>query len=291
MIPVTYYPVKTQVQLARNRTRVQRKPYAHFFREDLVLDEAVLPGLKAPMNPAHALSVGDGINRLLDPGYHHVETGYCVLHDGTVYVASLTKFPRASAEMFRWWFWWHSVEAERYTLWFPYNHVSAIAQNREVLVAPALQDWQRYIGNTHTISEYVGPDLSKLYIQFVDPSEFGIDTAALPAANVHAHACAHVFLQKPHIRVATMVHLVRDTDGGFEVRSRYWFADHLQLQLGGRSLDVTTPLRRTGIAQRLSGARAGYELLLHDQIEFTHLAGILPDLYAEFGPGKNSSDL
>lgn len=27
--------------------------------------------------------------------------------------------------MVDWWFWWHSVESERYALWYPYNHVSA----------------------------------------------------------------------------------------------------------------------------------------------------------------------
>jgi hypothetical protein len=35
--------------------------------------------------------------------------------------------------------------------------------------------------------------------------------------------------------------------------------------------------------RRLAGARVGYEQLLHDQIEFTHLATFLPELYAEFG--------
>ena len=290
MIPVTYYPVQTQALVANNRVRVQDKPYAHYFREELLLDEAVLPALKAPIDPADAIRPGEALNRLLEPGYLPGENGYCVLADGTVYVASLTKFPGATAEMFRWWFWWHSVEAERYSLWFPHNHISAIAQNRAALLTPGLQDCQRYIGNIHKISEYVGADLLKLYIHFVDPSEFGIDSEALSTANIRGHACAHVFLQKPHARFGSMVHLARDTDNGFELRSRYWLGDRVQLQLAGRSVHVMAPLRRVWITA-LGGARIGYEQLIHDQIEFTHLASILPHIYAEFGPGKNSSDL
>jgi hypothetical protein len=47
------------------------------------------------------------------------------------------------------------------------------------------------------------------------------------------------------------------------------------------------PLERIAsnkMRRKLAGARVGYEQLLHDQIEFTHLATFLPELYAEFGP-------
>ena len=138
MIPVTYYPTSTQRQLQKNRELVADKPYAHFFREDLGLREEVMPALKAPMDLALALrATSSDLNRLIEPGYQEVETGYCALPDGSGYVTSLTRFPGARAEMFRWWFWWHSVEAARCTLWFPWNHVSALAQNRDVLTASA----------------------------------------------------------------------------------------------------------------------------------------------------------
>lgn len=187
--------------------------------------------------------------------------------------------------MFRWWFWWHSVEAARYTLWFPWNHVSALAQNRDVLTAPGLTDEQRYIGNTHNIDEYIGGDLQKIAISFVDPGELGIDAAAMPAAGIHASACGHVYLRRPRLHSATMVHLVRDTDEGFELRSRYWLGDRISLGRGNRALDLDQLAGTLGLKARLAGERLAFEQLLHDQIEFTHLADILPGLYAEFGPG------
>jgi len=287
MIPVTYYPPATQCLVERNRELIADKPYAHFFRDELWLHDDVLPYLRAPMDPAQALRPRDELNRLLEPGYQEVETGYCGLPDGSGYTTSLTRFPGATAEMFRWWFWWHSVEAARYTLWFPWNHVSALAQDRGVLTAPGLTDEQRYIGNSHVIDEYIGADLQKITIDFVPPGELGIDEGALAGAGIHGSACGYVSLRTPGLRCATMVHLIRDTDDGFELRSRYFLADHLVLGRGNRTLDIDK-LVPASAKTRFAGERLAYEQLLHDQIEFTHLASFLPDLYAEFGPGKNS---
>lgn len=180
------------------------------------------------------------------------------------------------------------MEAARYTLWFPWNHVSALAQNRDVLTAPGLTDEQRYIGNTHHVDEYIGGDLQKIAIRFVDPGELGIDTAALPAAGIHGIACGHVYLRRPWLHSATMVHLIRDTEEGFELRSRYRLGDRISIGLGNRTLDLDRITATLGLKSRLADERLAYEQLLHDQIEFTHLAGILPGLFAEFGPGKNS---
>lgn len=83
-----------------------------------------------------------------------------------------------------------------------------------------------------------------------------------------------------------MVHLIRDTDDSFELRSRYFLADHLLLGRGKPELDVDK-LVPASVKARLAGEHLAYEQLLHDQIEFPHLAGVLSDLYAEFGPGKN----
>lgn len=287
MIPVTYYPVATQRLVASNRERIVRKPYAKFFDEQLWLTDEALPALKAPMDPGAALDRKE-VNRLLEPGYQKVETGYCSLPDGTGYVASLTRFPGATPAMFRWWFWWHSVEAERYTLWFPWNHVSAIAQDRGALSAAGLKDADRYIGNTHHIDEYIGSELQRIAIQFVDPADLGMDSGAMAAADMHASACGDVYLRAPWLRSATMIHLVRDTDDGFELRSRYWLAD--RVRLGKKHpIDIDWAVAKVGLKERIAGERLAYEQLLHDQIEFTHLAGFLPDIYSEFGPGKNSA--
>ena len=63
MIPVTYFPVGTQHLVERNRAHVAGQPYAHFFREEMWLRDEVLPFLRRPMDPAHALRHHDQPHR------------------------------------------------------------------------------------------------------------------------------------------------------------------------------------------------------------------------------------
>jgi 2,4-diacetylphloroglucinol hydrolase len=56
----------------------------------------------------------------------------------------------------------------------------------------------------------------------------------------------------------------------------------------GASVPVDGIGSRLGLKRRLAGARVAYEQLLHDQIEFTHLATFLADICAEFGSEDGS---
>lgn len=288
-VPITYYPVATQQQFLRNRELIQDKPYAHFFDGDLWIHEDVLPAIREPMSARDALDVKD-INRLLDPGYHAVENGYCELADGTAYVSSLVPMNGVTGEMYKWWFWWHAVESARYTLWYPHNHVSVQPLEPEVLTKPGLTHEQRYVGTSHLVGEYIGPEYLRVVIRFVDPAEFGFDTSRFQEAGIVGHACARVGVYPTGVESVTMVHLARKTENGIEQRSRYWIGHNPRLTtpLGGLALDrVATGL---GLKRRLAGARVAYEQLLHDQIEFTHLSTFLPALYREFATATSFAD-
>lgn len=189
MIPVTYFPVDTQKTFLCNLVRITDKPYARFFHHDLYLRKNILPALQQPMNRNKALRVTPtDLNSLLDPGYHDVENGYCELDDGSAYVASRTIFPQCTGEMFSWWFWWHAVEPERYSLWYPYNHVSAHSLSPELLTKPGLSHQERYIGTTQLVTEYIGPQLVDIAISFVDPSYYGFDVSRFAQANIVSHS-------------------------------------------------------------------------------------------------------
>ena len=281
---VTYYPPATQRLLLRNAEQVKGKPYERFFDSDLWLHDQVMPAIARPMDPAAALTPDpDGLNSLLDPGYHDVENGWCTLPDGGGYVASLVPMPGCTGEMYRWWFWWHAVEPARYTLWYPTNHIAAHPVDRSVLTAPGLTHEQRYVGTTHHVDEYIGPDLVKVAISFVDPAELGFDTSRFAEAGIVGHACARVSLRQPRLEVVTMVHLARETADGIEQRSRYWIGHRPRLHAFHRTVDVDTAATKLGLKRRLAGARVAYEQLLHDQIEFTHLSTFLAELHGEFG--------
>ena len=280
--PVTYYPVPTQEQFRRNRELIKGKPYERFFNGDMWISEDVLPALAAPMELRDVLAP-EAANRLLDPGYHAVENGYCELPDGSAYVASRVPLPGVTGDMYSWWFWWHAVEPARYTLWYPYNHVAAKPQQPELLTQPGLTHEQRYINTTHHVDEFIGPDFLRVSIRFVDPSEFGLDTRRFAEAGIVGHACARVGLLGTPVESVTMIHLARQTENGLEQRSRYWIGHDPRL----KTRFGTLPLERiasNNMRRKMAGARVGYEQLLHDQIEFTHLATFLPELYREFGP-------
>jgi hypothetical protein len=234
------------------------------------------------MDPADALPFAR-INDLLEPGDHAVENGFCELRDGSAYVASRVPFPGCSGEMYQWWFWWHAQESARYTLWYPHNHVSVRPLDPDKLVRPGLGHEQRYVGTTHHVDEYIGAELVKVAIHFLDPAELGLDTKRFAEAGIVGHACARVSLRNEPLEAVTMVHLARRTDDGIEQRSRYWIGHDPKLRVLGASLSVDRLGTVLGLKRRRAGVRIAYEQLLHDQIEFTHLSTFLADIYREFG--------
>ena len=80
-------------------------PYAKFY--DLSITPipaekiAVLEG--GPMDPSLALKIEDR-NELFKPGYLPCEIGWCVMPNGTGYLANRTEMPGVTPEMFEWWF-------------------------------------------------------------------------------------------------------------------------------------------------------------------------------------------
>ncbi|KAJ6032497.1 PhlG protein [Penicillium herquei] len=200
-----------------NVKNIAAKPYARFFFDEWKIHKTSLPAFSQLISEADMLPSSD-INRLLEPGYLPLETGF-----RAGYVASLTRFPACTSEMIEWWFWWQSIEKERYTLWFPSAHVEAIVQNREVLYQAGLKHHQRYVGNTHAITEYIGDRQGSIAIEFKAPHELGIDESRLLESGVVASACGHVRMQGSYNKkLCTMIHLWRQTDDGLELRSRYY---------------------------------------------------------------------
>ncbi|MGI5142676.1 MULTISPECIES: DAPG hydrolase family protein [unclassified Streptomyces] len=278
LVPVTYFPAPTQDVFAANAQRIRDKPYAHFFRKEMYLHREVLPALQRPMDPGDALGTSpEELNTLLDAGHHKVENGYCLLADGTAYVASRTPLPGATGEMVSWFFWWYMGESERYSLWHPYNRVFAEAADPAALSRPGLTHEQRYIGNTVHVTEYVGPKRVKVKTRFVQPSDWGLDTGRFAQAGVVAQICGEIILAG--VRVGRMLRLARETDEGLELRTRFWLGDLLTLG----SVDLAPMLRALGLKRRLINSTTAYEQLFNDQVGMTHLAGFLPALYAQFG--------
>ena len=109
------------------------KPYSKYFYRpvdapDPVLLELVRPG--KPMDMAKALYPED-INRLLDPGYMEVETGWCRLPNGAGYICVNNKMPGVTVDMLDWWFAWHSLASMHYGIWYPPGHFAISTSKKD----------------------------------------------------------------------------------------------------------------------------------------------------------------
>lgn len=273
-VPPTY---QAEPRYLGYREADRAKPYAKFFSERTLpvqpqVNEALLAGM-APTE--YGYSPSDAVRMLTRPGYHAMETGWTIRDDGTVAVSILTDMPGVTGEMWDWWFGWHSCESARYKLWHPDAHqFSAVGQprsgNRD------LTDRQRYIGNVSYVDEYVGGHLVPLAIRFMDPAQMGFDE--IPAGET-----VIVGRVGPSIAPAAfgwIVHQVRATDSGSEMRSRFFlnYPQHLDLP----TTSVAHPPAGRAPAAEPNLEQLGVGLLHHCAAEMNHLASFLPNLHTTF---------
>jgi hypothetical protein len=207
-------------------------------------------GAREDLEGIHPGNVSD----LLRPGYLPLETGIARCADGGLSVAVWTAWPGTTAAMIDWWFGWHLARTERYKLWHPQAHF--FAQPRlDLSDVPGLTDRERYIGNTSWVDEYIGPVPSRLAIAFHDPSDIGLDQSVLKSAGYGTMVCALVTDSDRGNQLARLVHAVRATPWGSEMRSRFIFPPGTPDFIGPPMLD-------------------------HCWTEMTHLASFLPKLFA-----------
>jgi hypothetical protein len=282
---VTYLPVASQKQFAVNGPLVAAKPYASFFDPRLSVPTAEALALQiGPLDKALCLtpSVSD-LNRLIDPSYSTPKQGYAVLDGSTAYVQNRMFFPGASAEMLRWWFTWHPIERERYMLWFPQAHIDNSVQDPARLADTSLSYEDRLYDNPNHVVELIGPQAMQLLIRFTDPVKLGFDAQAFKRAGFTASASGiSGSAQAPDVINSLMVHIARDVDGGMELFSRYWIGAHPELLRFSGAEKAAEMMEKIGWNDQMAEMMA-YELAVHDMIEFNHLAGLLPALFAKFG--------
>jgi hypothetical protein len=266
------------------------KPYAEFFRPAMApVQPQAVEAIAAGRRPAElGYGIDDAAQRLSRPGREAIETGYVVTADKGLMVAIHTDMPGVSAEMWDWWFGWHLTESARYKLWHPNAHVfSAVADDRSS--DRDLSDRQRYLGNVSFIDEYLGHEYSRLTVRFVDPRSLGFDESA-PGSTVVA---GRTGLSTAPVASGWGVHQIRPTDGGCEMRSRFFIGNPAILPLpraayasaGGAVL--TSPVGRVlepalGRFAAPSPDVFGPALLMHCAQEMNHLAGFLPELHEAF---------
>lgn len=240
------------------------------------IPDRVQAALDRGVRNGEVASVADP-NVLLDAGGDGLFDDVVRLANGQMVVACLTDMPGVTAAMWDWWFSWHSYTSERYRLWHPDDHVAAsIDQDRRHL--ERLRD--RWVGNTSYVNEYIGGQMQKLAICFVEPSSVGFDKSRVDAKGVVI--CARTVLRRERLAVGRLLHYVENVDGGSRMHSRFLLGDtESAVPVVGpliTKLVNTSRVRRSRLPDRM-----GTSLLLHCAQEMNHLARFLPELHERFG--------
>lgn len=244
-------------------------PFAEFYRPEMAaLPKHVVDALDHGPQAGPVLPQFDDAGSLLGEGLQQTENGYGVLRDGGFVVSVRTDMPEVAPAMWSWWFGWHGSDSRRYKLWHPRAHVSAQWADS------GAQD--TYLGRTSQVQEYLGSTFTRAAIRFVEPSALGLQNLGEDEVAI----CARLGSSDLPVDVGWLIHYVRPTPHGAEMRSRFW--------MGGRHVGVRANLanRLTDAAVRPVAARQlpdPRDLLAHCAQEMNHLASFLPALHARFG--------
>ncbi len=215
---------------------------------------------------------------LTAPGYAPVEVGYGRTRWGVLWVACHTPMPGVDPSDWDWWFGWHSAESARYELWHPAAHRFAELRD-DRSATPGLTDRERYVGNTSYVDERIGAHVDQLAISFVDPARLGIDPGAIEGTVI----CGRVGSSLAPVNVGWVIHAVRRTPEGAEMRSRFYLGRPALRRPDPRA--AARAVRRGPIAPRSPRfpLAFGPHLLRHCAEEMQHLASFLPELRAQYG--------
>ncbi len=245
-------------------------PYAKFY-DEIIRPIPTLVEKAIKKSTKNGLML-DNVRDLHNKGYLDLENGYRLNDDGSLHVAVLTPMPNVNPEMWDWWFGWHSCEDNRYKLWHPKAHLSAVwADGRDDLA---------YVGRTSNIQEYIGKKLEKAAIQFKSPLEFGFSDSQIADKSNVVYVCARIGYVDYPLDFGWLVHQIRKTDNGAEMRSRFW--------MGGKYIAIRSEnILAKAVSKILQKIvklpeQQAKDLMTHCSEEMNHLAAILPDIYKEF---------
>jgi transposase-like protein len=150
-------------------------------------------------------------NWLLEPGYTSMETGFCRLPNGQMYIAVLTRMPGCKGKWVNWLFDSDQPDSTVYKEFNKDNLSLGSAKERKL---------REHVKNIFYNQPLTEGKLLKYRVIREDPSQI-FDTSKLIEAGVTS-----VFYAKSYMPDGTpegqIVHIIKDTSYGCEMRSRFW---------------------------------------------------------------------
>ncbi len=204
-------------------------------------------------------------NHILEREDLQQEVGYSKFEDGSWMVSMICPMPGITADMIRWWFWWHCQDNLRYQVWFPGEHIS-IKYHKKDCAYFEQQNIPTFQPNSQCPVEKIGGTKMPLQIDFITPEQFGFDRQIMKQNNIPVIVCGHVSVFGGLIPHTEMAHIYKHTEDGLFLISRFWLGKTMNPLL--RKLIMTEKMAR-GMAE-------------HCCIEYRNLCEILPMLYEKY---------
>ena len=219
------------------------------------------------------------IRQLLNKDAPFAETGYCIMPDGSGYVAARQFLPGVTPEMMEWWGAWHPQEDLRYKLWFYPGHKRIWDKTPEGKVVttdmPAGIAGRQSFGKELLMVEDTGMGDEYVSIEFLTPEQMGFDVSEMESGDI-------VFMSGGNGQSwnmegiarkipAVVLHVAYEADGGLIIQSHFWMGWRFE---EGKPVLAMAP--QTSIP--IFGPKALIDHCVH---EFANLGAILPELYKE----------
>ncbi len=246
----------------------QALPYYKYFERELA--EVPAEKIKLIDAPSEIPAVPFENRNLFLAGKdkNYCQIGYGVAQDGTGFVCNETYMPGVTVEMLDWWFPWHSVGSDlRYKIWDNEDHYFARADKAAYVCDAKVPVNEKTWGVNHYVLEDIGAGPAPLTLMFKSPIDFGYDSALVGTEFCKSLVCAI----GSGDCAAAMTHKWYPYKDGVMLCSRFWTG----YGVVDENIVCTLP----------KGAKVPVEvsrgLFAHNIKEFTNLASILPEVYAE----------
>lgn len=243
-------------------------PYYKYFERELAkIPEEKIKILDKPSD-IPAVSFEEKNLFLAGEDKNFCQIGYGVAQDGSAFVCNETYMPKVTGEMLDWWFAWHSVGSDlRYKIWDNEDHYFARADNAAYVCNPEIPVNQKTWGVNHYILEDIGAGADFVKLCFKRPKDFGYDEKIIGSANCQSLVCA---IGAGNC-AAAMTHKWYAYKNGVNFVSRFWIG---YAEVDGKIIKALPE----GVKVPIEVSR---NLFAHNIKEFSNLASILPEVYAE----------
>jgi len=267
----------SKAQLGYSTADKQEKFSKFYTTEFSKIPDEIIYALQNPLE-WHTLPDIDQMTDIEADGYLPVENGFAInKKDDSTAVAVKTDMPNVTPQMWDWWFGWHGCQDNRYKLWHPLAHISAKWEDGRNDIC--------YIGRNSIIKEYIGANLLDAAIQFKSPMAFGFSNDAVNHKEKAVYICARLGHPTLPVDYGYLIHQVRKTSNGSEMRSRFWVGGkYVAIRKNGRAAEAVTSVLKM---LKSLPKNFGYDLMKHCAEEMNHLAAFLPELYHEFHDTKS----